>query len=1330
MEIPTPSPMKFDVPNVAEGWKKWEKSFEVYRTAREAFKKPEKVQVALLLHRAGPDAQTIFDTFQFRSGESKEKYSDVLQKFREYVEPHRNVVYERYLFWTRDQQEDEPVDSWLTDLRTKASRCEFGSADVTDTMIRDKIVFGVRSERVKMKLLKQRDLDLNAAVEICRVDEVSTKQFQRMRQERTPSGGNIDVIQGQKQPKRHVPQQGSQRGMCHYCGSSYPYGQCPAYGKTCTNCNKRHHFARVCMSRNTVDPSQRKSLNILQADNVGDDGPCDDLFIGGINTEKSDAWNVSVNIGKGKMVEMKLDTGADANVINAKDLGESTIFPTHAVLTAFGNNIIKPSGFVMLDCKIGARPCQKLKFYVVDSGLSILGRSACESLDLVQRIQQLRHAEYSPISKEKFLQDYHDVFSGLGEFEKEYDIQVRPDVEPKIQPARNFPFAIPEQLNETLVQLEEKGVIVSVDSPTDWVNNLVVTKKKNGSIRICLDPKSLNQAIKREHFTLPTPAEVQAKLSGKKVFTVLDQRDAYWQVKLTEQSSFLCTFNTPWGRKRFQRMPFGICSASEIIQKRNFETFGDIPGVHCIIDDMIIAGEDDKDHDQILKKVMERARLKNVKFNQSKIQFRVPQVHFMGNIVTADGLRPDDSKVQAIVNMPPPDGKPALRRLLGLVKYLAQYIPHESDITQPLRSLLKEDVQWQWMPEHEEALQKIRDVLSSQPLLRFYDVQKPVTIQADASSSGLGACLLQENQPVAYASRALTSAEKNYSQIEKETLAICFAVAKFHPYVYGKECEIQSDHRPLETVFNRPLSKVPPRLQRMLLQLQRYSLRVTYTPGRLMFLADTLSRAYLENQDTAEGSELEEEMEIMVHELVADKPVSDQKLIELKAATAQDNTLQTLLHVVCEGWPQHRNLLPMEVRPFWHCKEEIHEAEGLLFRGEAIIIPEAMRRGIRVLLHEAHLGIEKTKTRARHLVYWPGINSDIEEMVSQCPICLRYRASNVREPMIAHDIPERPWVKVGADIMTLKGKDYLVVVDYYSKFPEISILEDKTAATLILHFKSIFARHGIPLELVSDNMPFSSAVFKRFAQDWGIKLNPSSPCYPQANGQSERFVQTLKGLLKKAADEGRDPYLALLEYRASPFTGTDFSLAQLLYSRQLRSKLPATSSALRPRVVDGHPQLQQQKLKQIRYYNRGTRPLPALNHGEAVRVRVGNEWQPAMLTGIHSSPRSYTVNHNGQEKRRNRSQLLKTYERRLPATMTSPMGFPATPASRPQEQPARQSPCSSAVTRPQEAGEIPSLFPDQDGDRQVQTSSGRVVRRPTNLRDYVQYVRTYFEGEM
>lgn len=306
---------------------------------------------------------------------------------------------------------------------------------------------------------------------------------------------------------------------------------------------------------------------------------------------------------------------------------------------------------------------------------------------------------------------------------------------------------------------------------------------------------------------------------------------------------------------------------------------------------MIIASEDDKDHDGILEIVIERARLKNVKFNESKIQFRVPQIHSMGSGETADGLRPHESS-SCYSTMPSPDRKLALGRFLGLVKYLVQYIPHESGITQPLRSLLKEDFQWQWIREHEAALRMIREVLTSQPLLRFYDVKKPVTIQTDTSSSRLGACLLQENHSVVYASKTLTSTEKNYSEVEKEILAICFAVANGRPYIYGKHCEIQSDHCPLEVVFKSPFRKVPPRLQRMLLQLQRYSLFLAYTPGHLRFPADTLSRVYPElAQDTTESNLMDKEMEVMVHELVSDKPVTDQNLIELKATKVQDETL-------------------------------------------------------------------------------------------------------------------------------------------------------------------------------------------------------------------------------------------------------------------------------------------------------------------------------------------------------------------------------------------------------------------------------------------------------
>ena len=299
--------------------------------------------------------------------------------------------------------------------------------------------------------------------------------------------------------------------------------------------------------------------------------------------------------------------------------------------------------------------------------------------------------------------------------------------------------------------------------------------------------------------------------------------------------------------------------------------------------------------------------------------------------------------------------------------------------------------------------------------------------------------------------------------------------------------------------------------------------------------------------------------------------------------------------------------------------------------------------------------------------------------------------------------------------MTLKGKDYLVVVDYHSKYPEIALLEDKTASTVVLHLKSIFSRHGIPMELVSDNMPYSSETFRHFGQDWGITLNPSSPCYPRSNGESERFVQILKNLMKKAADEGRDPYLALMEYRATPITGTDLSPSQLLFSRRLRTKLPVLPSTLRPKVVQGQDQLQQQKVKQAQHYDKGTKPLPPLQRGKIVRVRVKDEWQPALVTGRHQSPRSYVINHQRREKRRNRSQLLKTDEKSLPVFVSDPdldqLSIPHHDLSR-HVVPTKHSqvvPASEELLKHSQ----PSAQPAE-----VKTSSGRVVRKPSWLKDF------------
>ena len=378
-----------------------------------------------------------------------------------------------------------------------------------------------------------------------------------------------------------------------------------------------------------------------------------------------------------------------------------------------------------------------------------------------------------PATKEELLQRYADVFTGLGEFPGVHHID--PSVTPVIHACRNVPLTIMDSLRGTLKDLQNRKVIAPVNEPTEWVNSFVATKKKNGALRVCLDPCNLNEAVKRQHYSIPTPEDVRSRLAGKSIFSILDEKDGYWQIKLDEPSSKLCTFNTPWCRFRFLRLPFGIRSASEVFQQKNCKTFGDIPGVYLIADDMIIAASSEQEHDAILQKVMERAKTANV-----------DTVKYMGHIITAAGQEANDTKIKAIVDMPTPEDKQSLQRLLGMTKFLAQYIPNEASLTAPLRQLLKKDIAWQWFPHHSAALQTLKSTVTQAPVLRYYDHKQPLTLQADSSKDGLGACLLQDRRPVCYASRALTDTEKRYAQIEKELLAIVFSAKRFHQYVYGR----------------------------------------------------------------------------------------------------------------------------------------------------------------------------------------------------------------------------------------------------------------------------------------------------------------------------------------------------------------------------------------------------------------------------------------------------------------------------------------------------------------------------------------------------------------
>ena len=301
-----------------------------------------------------------------------------------------------------------------------------------------------------------------------------------------------------------------------------------------------------------------------------------------------------------------------------------------------------------------------------------------------------------------------------------------------------------------------------MDQPTDWVNSLVVIEKpKTKKLRICLDPRPLNAAICREHFQLPTIEDITTRLTGARIFSKLDANHGYWQIPLSNSSQLLTTFNSPFGRYCFKRMPFGIKSAQEVFQKKMNQLLEDLPGVETDIDDILVWGTNQEEHDEILEAGCEQI---NLTLNKEKCQFRVPEVTYIGHILNDKGIQPDPEKVRAIQDMPPPVDKKGVERLLGTINYLAKFIPNMSTVTHPMRTLLKSDVTFAWEEPQRKSFSEIKQILSAAPVLTYFDVTKPVTITCDASQTGLGALLLQDNKPIAHASRALTDPETRYAQ--------------------------------------------------------------------------------------------------------------------------------------------------------------------------------------------------------------------------------------------------------------------------------------------------------------------------------------------------------------------------------------------------------------------------------------------------------------------------------------------------------------------------------------------------------------------------------------
>ena len=741
--------------------------------------------------------------------------------------------------------------------------------------------------------------------------------------------------------------------------------------------------------------------------------------ISAINDKK---WTHPLNID-GNIVVVKIDTGAGADLLSYGDFlslqRKPILKPTKIRLSDYNDNAIDVKGSCVLRVAMHDRQ-YPVRFIVVENGPSLLECDTSERLNLVQRV-------YNVNVKECVLPETNKILNCLP---FQHTIQLKADAVPVIHASRRVAATLREPLKKELSRMEKLGVIHKVDHPTEWVNSMVITEKPNGDLRICLDPKDLNRNILREHYPLPKKEEIFAEMCGAKWFSKLDASQAFWQIKLCDKSKDYTTFNTPFGRWAYDRLPYGVCSAPEVFHKVMEQMMENINGARVYMDDILVWGHTEKEHDERLEAVRDRIRKYGLMMNQEK-------------------------------------------------------------------------------------------------------------------------CVVKKN-------------------------AITFL---------GEE------------------------------------------------LSDTLSRASFNNDCI--DTELSDIVDAHVDLVIKSFPATDKQLIRFANEALKDPILYAVKNCILHGWKNG------QCPAYASFKDELCVINGIIFKGSRIVVPVSMRNEMLCRIHESHLGQDKQKSMARSVLYWPNMNVHIEEMSNKCAVCQMYKPAQCKESYHTDDDITGPWDKVATDCFHFRGHDYLLLVDYYSNYPEIAKLASLSSSNVILHMKSIFARHGIPRVLVSDNATcYASRSFKMFADEFNFEHRTSSPGYPQSNGKAEQSVGIVKGVLNKALDSNDDIYLALLAYRTAPMA-CGKSPSEMLMNRKLRNRLPQVDSE----SVEINERQIKRKQKQVELYNQHAKDLPVLKPNDVVRVRKDDSWANKAQVLVQISPRSYKVlTKEGKIIRRNRRQLLRTDE--------------------------------------------------------------------------------------
>lgn len=934
---------------------------------------------------------------------------------------------------------------------------------------------------------------------------------------------------------------------CRHCGGEHRDFNCEFKG-TCDTCSSSGHKAGFCKSSSEANLAQIEWLKKKQTSSR----PAATTAVNHIGAVATSRKFTTVKIN-GKKLRLQLDTGSDITVISYHNwilIGKPPLNAPPTNLASASGHSVKVWG--VFDCNMSCNDKTGKGVCYVASRLNLLGNNWMGPLGLWNvPIKTFCNNIVAEDLVHKMKEKFPKLFSaGLGLCTTtQASMTLKTDARKVFMKARSPPFAALQPIEEEIERCVQAGIF----SPTeysDYAAPIVVVKKKNGKIRLCGDYSTgLNDVLEPNQFPLPTADQIFAGLTGCDVFSVIDLSDAFLQIPLDENAKKLLTVNTHKGLFNVTRLQPGVKTAPGIFQEIMTKLLSGTSKTFAFIDDIILGGKGQKEHDEVLLEVLQRIQDHGFKLRDDKCRFGKKSLPFCGHIVSKDGIRPNPEKVQEISEIPRPEDVHQVRSFLGAVNYYGKFVKGMMDLRGPLIELTLNDAKFVWGEKQEDSFLKLKQIMASELVLTHYDPKKKIVVAADASAYGMGGAIMHEFadgtlHPVLHVAKAFSAAQKNYSQIEKEAEALVFTVKRCHKYLFGRRFELHTDHKPLLTIFGSKKG-IPvitaSRLQRHALTLLAYDFDVKYINTESFGYADMVSRLIAKHEKSDEDTVIaaihepdEAEVRCFAIDTAQMLPVN---FVDLQKATKDSATLTKVADYVKNGWPQtRRQIRSSEVARFWDQRHSLSIIDGCIFFGERIIVPENFRPKLLEELHSGHPGMVRMKMLARSKVFWPKINTDMERVVKSCDACAKTGKTPIKCTLQPWPAPNGPWSRVHIDYAEYEKNYFLVMVDAFSKYPEVFRTSTTTTAKTIELISSAFTCHGNCDTIVSDNGPqFTSAEFKTFCDSRGIVHIRTAPYSPQSNGQAERFVDLLKTGLKKA--EGNiDQKLRefLFHYRSTP----------------------------------------------------------------------------------------------------------------------------------------------------------------------------------------------------